>query len=171
MLCFDAVSSILDTNPVVLSNGLLGAPSLHIGNPIAILVRCEELVVMAVAQVNCLKFTSRDNLLELPIHLLTDPTAKVDAQILCLQQANLEDNLSRVHDWSWSSSIGPSCDDIVGQSIQPINPSVSVCRPGKPTFLFESNFLVTLSCTLFQELTPQDRKNLPKVKQSEDFPY
>ncbi len=33
---------------------------------------------MAIAQVNRLKFASRDNILELPIHLLTDPTAKVD---------------------------------------------------------------------------------------------
>jgi hypothetical protein len=169
--CFEAVTSVPDTNSVISGNSLLGTPSLRIGNPVAILVKCEEMIVMAVAQVNRLKFASRDNLLELPIHLLTDPTAKVDAQILCLRRATLEDDPTQVHDWYWSSRMGSSCDDVVGQYVQPINPSVSVHRPGTPTFLFESVFLVTLSCSLFQELAPQDRKSLPKVKRSEDFPY
>jgi len=126
---------------------------------------------MAIAQVNRVKFASRDNLLELPIHLLTDPTAKVDAQILCLRRATLEDDATQVHDWHWSSKMGPSCDDIIGHQVHPINPSISVQQPGKPAFLFESVFLVTLACNLFQDLMKQDRKNLPKVKQCEDFPY
>ena len=168
--CFDAVSNALDTNSIITSS-LLGTPSLRISNPIAILVRCEGMIVMAIAQVNRLKFASRDNLLELPNHLLTDPTTKVDAQILCLRQATIEDDPTQTHDWSWSSRMGSSCEDVVGQYIHPINPSVSIHQPGKPYFLFESEFLVTLSCSLFQELAPQDRKNLPKVKQTEDFPY
>lgn len=170
MPCFDAVSSATDTNPIT-GNTLLGAPSIRIGNPIAILVKCEELIVMAVAQVNRIKFASRDNLLELPIHLLTDPTAKVDAQILCLQRATIEDDPAEVHDWCWSSRMDALCDDVAGQNVQPINPSISVNQPGKPIFLFESDFLVTLSCNLFQELAPQDRKNIPKVKRSDEFPY
>jgi hypothetical protein len=169
--CFEAESSVIDTNPIIPTSSLLGTPSLRIGNPVAILVKCEEMIVMAIAQVNRLKFAARDNLLELPIHLLTDPTAKVDAQILCLRRATLEDDPTQVHDWCWSSRMGSSCDNVVGQYVQPINPSVSVHQPGTPTFLFESVFLVTLSCSLFQELAPQDRKNLPKIKQSEDFPY
>lgn len=56
-----------------------------------------------------------------------------------------------------------------GQYIQPINPSISVNQPGKPTFLFESDFLVTLSCNIFQELVTWDRKNIPKVKYSDNF--
>ena len=126
---------------------------------------------MAIAQVNRLKFASRDNILELPIHLLTDPTAKVDAQILCLWQATIDDDPTQVHDWCWSLKMGSSCDDILGQYVHPINPSVSVHRAGNPTFLFEGAFLITLACSLFQELAPYDRKNLPKVKQSNDFPY
>ena len=168
--CFDAVSSAIDANPIT-GNSLLGTPSLRISNPIAILVRCEDLIVMAIAQVNRLKFASRDDLLELPIHLLTDPTAKVDAQILCIRRATLEDDPTEVHDWCWSSRMGSSCEDIAGQYVHPINPSISIHQPGKPTFLFESDFLVTLSCNLFQDLAPQDRKNIPKIRRSEDFPY
>jgi hypothetical protein len=36
---------------------------------------------------------------------------------------------------------------------------------------YKGTFLITLACGLFQELAPHDRKNLPKVKQSDDFPY
>ncbi|KAN0115728.1 hypothetical protein V8E52_006674, partial [Russula decolorans] len=113
----------------------------------------------------------RDNILELPIHLLTDPTAKVDAQILCLRRATIEDDPTQVHDWCWSLKMGTLCDDILGQYVHPINPSVSVHQPGNPTFLFEGAFLITLACSLFQELAPHERKNLPKVKPLDSFPY
>ncbi|KAN0109249.1 hypothetical protein V8E52_009433 [Russula decolorans] len=169
--CFDAAGSFTDMNSIISSDSLLGNPCLRIGNPIAILVRCEGMIVMAIAQVSRLKFTSRDNILELPIHLLTDPTAKVDAQILCLRRATIEDDPTQVHDWCWSLKMGALCDDILGQYVHPINPSVSVHQPGNPTFLFEGAFLITLACGLFQELAPHERKNLPKVKLSDSFPY
>jgi hypothetical protein len=169
--CFDAVSRVTDTDIITSSAGVLGAPSLRIGNPIAVLVRCEGLVVLAVAQVNRLKFAGKDNLNVLPIHLLADPTARVDSQILRLIAATLDDDPTQVHDWCWSLQMEASCDNIPGQGVHPINPSLSVQKPGQPTFLFESTFLVTLSCNLFQELRPQDRRNLPVIKQSEYFPY
>jgi hypothetical protein len=169
--CFDAAGNFTEISSIMTSDSLLGTPCLRIGNPIAILVRCEGMIVMAIAQVNRLKFASRDNILELPIHLLTDPTAKVDAQIICLQRATIEDDPTQVHDWCWSLKMGSLCDDVLGQYIHPINPSVSVHQPGNPTFLFEGTFLITLACSLFQELSPHDRKDLPKVKQSDSFPY
>jgi hypothetical protein len=147
------------------------APCLRIGNPFALLVRCEGLIVLAVAQVNHLKFAARDDLNELPLHLLVDPTAKVDSQILRLLPATLDDDPTQVHDWCWSLQMEASCDNIAGQHVHPVNPSVSVQRPGKPTFLFESTFLVTLSCGLFQQLRPEDRKTLPIIQRSESFPY
>jgi hypothetical protein len=168
--CFDAVDRIPDTDIITTGDSLLGTPSLRIGNPVALLVRCEGLVVLAVAQVNRLRFASRD-LSELPAHLLTDPTVRVDSQILRLVPATLDDDPTQVHDWCWSLKMEASCDNVPGQDIHPINPSVSIQNPGKLTFLFESTFLVTLSCTLFQELRPQDRKNIPVVKRSEHFPY
>ena len=167
--CFET-ERITDSDIITHSDSPLGAPSLHIGNPVALLVRCNGLVVLAIAQVNRLRMASRD-VNNLAVHLLVDPTARVDAQILRIVPATLDDDPTQVHDWCWSLSMEASCDNIPGQNIHPINPSVSVQNPGKPTFLFESTFLVTLSCTLFQELRPQDRKNIPVVKQSEHFPY
>jgi hypothetical protein len=168
---FNTAGNFTDINSIISSDSLLGNPCLRIGNPITILVRCKGMLVMAIVQVSCLKFASRDNILELPIHLLTDPTAKVDAQILCLWRATIEDDPTQVHDWCWSLKMDSSCDDILGQYVHPINPFVSVHQPRNPTFLFEGTLLITLACNLFQELAPHERKNLLKVKQSDRFPY
>ncbi|KAH9055083.1 hypothetical protein EDB83DRAFT_2225333 [Lactarius deliciosus] len=158
--CFNSMSSrVINADFIMSSNGVLGRPSLRIGNPIAILVQCEGLVVLAMAQVNQLKFAEKDDLNELPIHLLANPTARVDSQILCLVPATIEDNPTLVHNWCWSLQMEVLCDNIPGQGVHPINPSLSVQKLGKPTFLFESTFLVTLSCNLFQELRQQDRRN------------
>lgn len=124
-----------------------------------------------VAQVNYLKFASRDDLNEFPLHLLVDPTARVDSQILHLLPATLDDDPTQVHNWCWSLLMEASCDNIPGQYVHPINPSVSIQRPGKPTFLFKSTFLVTLSYGLSQELRPEDLKTLPVIQCSEFFPY
>ena len=123
------------------------------------------------AQVNRLKLASRDDLNGLPLHLLVDPTAKVDSQILRLLPVTLDDDPTQVHDWCWSLLMEASCDNIPGQHVHPINPLVSIQRPGKPTFLFESTFLVTLSYGLSQELRSEDRKSLPVIQHSEFFPY
>ncbi|KAH9015472.1 hypothetical protein EDB84DRAFT_1582181, partial [Lactarius hengduanensis] len=139
--CFDTVSRVNDADIITSGDGVLGAPSLRIGNPIAVLVQCEGLVVLAVAQVNRLKFAGNDNLNELPIHLLVDPTARVDSQILRLVPATLDDDPTQVHDWCWSLQMEGSCDNIPGREVHPINPSLSIQNPGKPTFLFESTFL------------------------------
>ena len=169
--CFDSVGRVTNPGIITSSNGDLGTPSLRIGDPIAILVRCEALVVLAVAQVNRIKHAGRDNLTELAIHLLADPTVWVDSQILRIVPATLANDPTQVHDWCWSLQMEALCDNVPGQGVHLINPSLSIQTPGKPTFLFESTFLVTLSCNLFQELRPQDRRNLPLVKRSEYFPY
>src|ERR1700761_2223716 len=109
--CFEAVSRVSDSDIITSSDGVLGAPSLCIGNPITVLVHCEGLVILAVAQVNQLKFTGKDNLTELPLHLLADPTTKVDSQVLHLVPATLDDNPTQVHNWCWSLQMEASCNN------------------------------------------------------------
>ncbi|KAH9167194.1 hypothetical protein EDB89DRAFT_2126133, partial [Lactarius sanguifluus] len=136
-------------------------PTLRVGNPVALLVRCGTLVVLAVAQVNRLRFASQSNLDELAVHLLADPTAKVDCQLLRLVPATVEDDPTRVHDWCWSMQMEANCENIDGRYVHSLNPAISILRPAKPTFLFEGSFLVTLSCSLFQDLRSQDYQSLP----------
>jgi hypothetical protein len=95
-------------------NNTLG-PSLRVGNPVALLIRCDALVVLAVAQVNRLRFVSHSNLDELAAPLLADPTAKVDCQILHLLPTTVEDDPTHVHDWCWSMHMEATCENVDGQ--------------------------------------------------------
>jgi hypothetical protein len=63
------------------------------------------------------------------------------------------------------------CEVVLGRLLHPVNPAVSVRMMGKPMFLFESSFLLTMAASLHQELLPQDLRNLLEVKHSEWFPY
>ncbi|KAH9170291.1 hypothetical protein EDB89DRAFT_2190372 [Lactarius sanguifluus] len=135
-------------------------PTLRVGNPVALLVL-----------VNRLRFASQSNLDELAVHLLADPTAKVDCQLLRLVPATVEDDPTRVHDWCWSMQMEANCENIDGRYVHSLNPAISILRPGKPTFLFEGSFLVTLSCSLFQDLRSQDYQSLPVLRRTEFFPY
>ncbi|KAH9011872.1 hypothetical protein EDB85DRAFT_1900712 [Lactarius pseudohatsudake] len=92
-------------------------PTLCIGNPVALLVRCGTIVVLAVAQVNRLWFASQSNLDELAVHLLADPTAKVDCQLLCLVPATVEDDPTHIHDWCWSMQMEANCENIDGVTV------------------------------------------------------
>ena len=107
----------------------------------------------------------------LAVHFRADPTAKVDCQILCLIPATVEDDPTQVHDRRWSMYMDTTCENVIGQYVHLLNPSISVLTPGKPMFLFKSSFLVNLSCSLFQDLQPEDHWRLPMVKCSEFFPY
>ena len=156
--CFNPIiSPELDSSTIISDDDPLGTPSLRIGNPIATLVQCEGHIFLVVAQVNQLRFASKNDVHEIAIHLLADDTAKVDFQILRLIPATADDDLELVHDWCWSLQMEGICENVPGRFAHPINPSISVRTPGKPTFLFESLFLVTMSSSLYQELLPQDR--------------
>ncbi|KAH9050407.1 hypothetical protein EDB83DRAFT_2522604 [Lactarius deliciosus] len=146
-------------------------PTLCVGNPVALLVRCDTIVVLAVAQVNRLRFASQSNLDELAVHHLAKPTAKVDCQLLRLVPVTVEDDPTHIHDWCWSMQMEANCENVDGRYVHSLNPVISVLRPRKLMFLFEGSFLVTLSCSLFQDLWSQDYQSLPVVRCTEFFPY
>lgn len=103
--CFNPIMSEspeLKSSNIISSDGPLGVPCLRIGNPITTLVQCEGHVFLAMAQVNRLRFASKNDLHEIAIHLLVDDTANIDFQILRLISATVEDDPEQVHDWCWS---------------------------------------------------------------------
>ncbi|KAF8230494.1 hypothetical protein L208DRAFT_1281631, partial [Tricholoma matsutake] len=105
------------------------------------------------------------------LHHLADSSAKVDFQILHLCPATAEDDPTKEYDWCWSLQMDCTCDGVPGWLAHPINPSISVWTPGKPTYLLESSFLVSLASNLYGELLPQDCSEIPVVKCSLYFPY
>lgn len=156
---------------IVSSGGPLGAASLRIGNPVASLVQCEGKIFLAIAQINRISFASQNSLESIALHLLVDSSAKVDYQILRLLPATIDDDPEGKHDWCWSLQMDGVCENIPGRLIHPVNPTISIKVPGKPTYLFESSFLVTLCASLHQELLPSEYCCIPDVKRSEYFPY
>ena len=86
-------------------NNITLGPTLHVGNPVALLIQCNALVVLAVAQVNQLQFASHSNLDEVAVHLLANPTAKVNCQILHLVPATVKDDPTCMHDLSQNNSL------------------------------------------------------------------
>ena len=169
--CFNLFPSSEHNSDIIAHDSSLGLPCLRIGNPIAALVRCEDHIFLAIAQVNRLHFASNGDLDHIQLHYLVDSTSKVDFQILRLLPATTSDDPTQEHNWCWSLKMEATVINVPGQLIHPINPSMSVHMPGQPTYLFESSFLVSLSSSLFQELQPQDFRDLPTVKSSEYFPY
>jgi hypothetical protein len=116
-------------------------------------------------------FASERNLVELGLHFLANNSAKIDFQILRLALATITDDPEQKYDWCWLFGIDATCEAVAGRLLHPVNPAVSVQMMGKPGFLFESSFLLTMAASLHQELLPQDVHNLPQVKHSEWFPY
>ncbi|KAF8230111.1 hypothetical protein L208DRAFT_1283483 [Tricholoma matsutake] len=166
--CFNTVHSSGLDNDIISSDSTLGDPCLRIGNPIATL---KGQIFLAIAQINRLHFASNNNLNEIRLHHLADSSAKVDFQILRLLLATVDDNPTKEYDWCWSLQMEFTCDSVPGWFAHPINPSISVHMPGKPTYLLESSFLVSLASTLYKELLPQDHHEIPVMKHSLFFPY
>ncbi|EDR00884.1 uncharacterized protein LACBIDRAFT_333741 [Laccaria bicolor S238N-H82] len=120
------------------------SPSIHIGNPITVLVECEKKLYLAVAHINQLHFAGNGDLMTLCTHLLVDTTAKVSFQILHIVPTTIEDDPSKEYDWCWAWNMEATCHDVPGELIQPINPEF-VYKDGKAMYLLDSNFLLTVT--------------------------
>ncbi|KAK7013773.1 hypothetical protein R3P38DRAFT_2545697 [Favolaschia claudopus] len=169
------VAGLLSFNPTVdgsgiISDGALGSPSLRIGNPVALVVACEEQMFLAVAQVINLSLAG-SSVPYITLDMLAESSAKASVQILKLTRATISDHPSQTHDWRWSLKFETTLSDIPGNLVHPINPEVSVIEAGKPTYLFDSTTLLTVAATIHDQMQPADFLLVPKIKRSESFPY
>ncbi|KAJ7455119.1 hypothetical protein FB451DRAFT_1049058, partial [Mycena latifolia] len=148
-----------------------GAPALRIGNPIATMVECEGQEFLAVGQVNNIILGSRA-LDSIVLDLLPDPATKISYQILQLIPSDSEDSPTAEYDWKWSLGFeSPSVQNIPGNLIHPMNPTVSNRVPGHPTYLFSSQILITVAASINSQLAPTQYGGIPTVQRSEKFPY
>jgi len=166
LLCFNSleVMSPVDTDQSDSS------PSIHIGNPIAILMECKKKLHPAVTHINQLHFAGNQDLMTLSTHLLGDAMVKVSFQILHIVPTTVKDNPSREYDWCWARNMEATCHDIPGELIQPINPEF-LYKDGKAMYLLDSNFLLTLTADLLDHLTLQSCQGVPMISQTDHFPY
>ncbi|KAJ7921862.1 hypothetical protein B0H13DRAFT_1604180, partial [Mycena leptocephala] len=148
---------------------ILGGPCLRID--ICTLVRCDEQLFLAIGAVNGLSLGS-ETLDEMSLDLLADSEAKVSSQIMCLVRSTVEDDPSQRHDWCWSRKMDRTYENVPGRLIQPLNPTLSVRAPEKPTYLFESSKLMAFGATLLEQILPEDfRRSIPNAMRTGNFPY
>ncbi|KAF7369372.1 hypothetical protein MVEN_00265800 [Mycena venus] len=149
---------------------ILGGPCLRINHPICTLVRCEEQLFLAIGSVNGLTFGS-EKLQEVGLDLLADRDTKVSFEIMCLVRTTVEDDPTERHDWRWSHHMDKTFVNILGRLVQPLNPTLSIRTPSKPTYLFESSELMAFGATLLERLSREDLKHIPSGTRTESFPY
>ncbi|KAJ7793160.1 hypothetical protein B0H14DRAFT_2393771, partial [Mycena olivaceomarginata] len=143
---------------------------LRIDNPICTLVRCEEQLFLAIGAINNLSFGS-EQVQEISLDLLADRDAKVGFEIMTLVRTTVDIDPTEKHDWCWSQAMDRAFNDVPGRLVQPLNPTLSIRNPTKPTYLFESSELMAFGVTLLERLSPEDIKHLPKTARTEGFPY
>ncbi|KAJ7174927.1 hypothetical protein C8R46DRAFT_891619, partial [Mycena filopes] len=148
--------------PSLITSGNLGVPTLHITNPIAAMVTCEDKIFLAVAQVNWIIFGSAE-VDALALDLLADAGTKISFQILRLLPATEEDDPDGRHDWRWSLGLESNCVDVPGNLVQPLNPTVSNRVAGTPTYLFSSDMLLHVASGIHTSLTYSDFEMIPPV--------
>ncbi|KAF7358468.1 hypothetical protein MVEN_00897300 [Mycena venus] len=151
---------------------ILGGPCLRIDNPICTLVRCEEQLFLAIGAINGISFGS-DQVQEISLDFLADRDAKVSFEIMCLVRTTVDDDPTKRHDWCWSRHMDKTFSNIPGRLIEPgpLNPTLSIRTPNKPTYLFESSELMAFEVTLLERLAPEDLKLLPALTRTDNFPY
>ncbi|KAF4596881.1 hypothetical protein EYR40_007427 [Pleurotus pulmonarius] len=145
------------------------APVLRLCTPIATLVRCDERLFVCVGEVTDLT-ADMQHCDSIPVDHLERPNVFVTYQVLFFVPATLDDDRDGKHDWCWSLKRGSTLR-VSGRLAEPINPSTSTVKPGKPTYLLESSFLMALGPLLLERLIATDGKSLPELPFTSDFPY
>ncbi|KAJ7802330.1 hypothetical protein B0H14DRAFT_1664919 [Mycena olivaceomarginata] len=146
-----------------------GAPSLRIGNPVATIVRCDGECFLAVGQVNTIILGSRP-MESIVLELLPDRGTKISYQIFHLAPVNSGDEPGDKYDWKWSLGFeSRTIHNVPGHLVHPLNPTVSNQVPGKPTYLFSSDVLITVAANIDGYLAHYNA--IPEIGQSETFPY
>ncbi|KAK0450572.1 uncharacterized protein EV420DRAFT_1705203, partial [Desarmillaria tabescens] len=140
-----------------------------INSPISTLIRCENHLFLAIAEVIDLTYQGK-HVSELAVAMLTDKTTLVSYQLLYLVPTTSDDGPELKHDWKWSYKRGASHHRIPGRLVHPINPDISTSTRGKPFYVFESAILRALGMSTLDEL-PEDGQLLPEMVASPGFPY
>jgi hypothetical protein len=158
----NASSDILDFDSV------FGGQTLFINEPVATLVKCNDLIFLALGQVTKIAVDVR-SVPQIALELVAEKTVSLSIQLLRLAYLDPSSNPAGA-DWEWTRKLDTT-HKLPGRLVETINPTVSTQTAGKPTYLFRSEELRLLAASLFARLSSGDDLVLPVVNQSEYFPY
>jgi hypothetical protein len=154
---------VLDYDPM--SSGY----QIQMDSPIASLVRCDGSVFLCIGEVNDIVVDSQHTE-QVNVNILIEPTVSISYQLLYLVSSREGDDPDLRHDWQWSGRRGTT-HRVSSRLIQPVNPSIAVDEEGKPFYLFESHFLLTVGATILEQLESGQGNLLPEIRKSDRFPY
>ncbi|KAJ7796470.1 hypothetical protein B0H14DRAFT_3158054 [Mycena olivaceomarginata] len=122
-----------------------------------------------VGQVNTIILGSRP-MESIVLELFPDRGTKISYQIFHLAPVNSGDEPGDKYDWKWSLGFeSRTIHNVPGHLVHPLNPTVSNQVPGKPTYLFSSDVLITVAANIDGYLAHYNA--IPEIGQSETFPY
>lgn len=102
--------------------------------------------------------------------MLVEETVSVSYQMSGLRTSTTDDDPDRQHDWR-TCTIEERSFTVPGRLIQAVNPSISKTHTNFPFYLFQSTDLVALTASLFQNFSPANLKNVPKIAPTKEYPY
>ncbi|KAJ7834825.1 hypothetical protein B0H13DRAFT_2240173 [Mycena leptocephala] len=145
-------------------------PYILLSEPIATLVRCDDKLFVAIGEVADIRLDSK-SVDQLSIDLLRERKVTVHFHIISLIPATTEDDPERKHDWRSAGLLRHDGLTAPGRLVMPIDPALSTRVLGKPHYLFDSSVLRAFGAQLFDEVTLQLNKQIPKFSPTSKFPY
>ena len=112
-------------------------PSLSVGDPAATLLGCEGNIFLAIVQVNEI-IVDHLSVLEISPKLLVGPIVMIQFQVYQLiEVTDTNDPDYNDENWKWNWKMEKKVLKTKGSCIQVIDPSVSMCIPFEPIYLFK----------------------------------
>ncbi|PPR03132.1 hypothetical protein CVT24_008485 [Panaeolus cyanescens] len=145
------------------------AAVVSIHDPIATVLYCDQRVWLCLGEVNSIRVDGQP-LYKIPESLLTEKVTTVSFQLLGLRPATTTDDKQGIHDWRTYNCFERTFE-VPGKSIQPVDPVIAHSQAGGPFFLFQTPFLVALAASIFERLTQNELKTVPKIAITTEFPY
>ncbi|KAH9021614.1 hypothetical protein EDB85DRAFT_2278387 [Lactarius pseudohatsudake] len=146
---------------------------LMVNNPIASLVSCEENIFLCIGEIIGIHLGSKsvdylrlDALSEDTVHI----TYQVSSLVCTSPDDDKHDDDALKYDWK-TQHLLPIKFKVLGNLIQPINPSLAMPPSCAPFYLFETPTLVAFASSLRDRLTKPQLKSIPQTLQTDRFPY
>ncbi|KAH9032479.1 hypothetical protein EDB85DRAFT_2145593 [Lactarius pseudohatsudake] len=159
--------TLVDDNSDELENILM------VNNPIASLVSCEENIFLCIGEIIGIHLGSKavdylrlDVLLEDTVHI----TYQVYGLVCMSPDDDKHDDNEHKYEWK-TQNLLPIKFKVLGNLIQPINPSLAMPPSHAPFYLFETPTLIAFTSSLRDRLTKPQLKFIPQIAQSDRFPY
>lgn len=140
------------------------------GDPAITIVKQQQLLFLAVIQVNGIHINSR-SVSSLSLDVLDEAKIAVSFQIMHLTEMTPADRGLMAEDWRTTGAYEIGTYRTEGRFIQCVNPAIFTRDSSMPSWALSTALLQELGAMLFSKLSKNDRRCLPNVHTSDTFPY